>query len=119
MGFCQPTPPIVKLIYYRKDTEMNQDDKHYEFYANAVNVLTSVYDVTLGFRTQSPVFLEEGKPPMIEVSGTCNIRMSPQHAKSLAALLVKQIIEYEDREKVKLPLPPDIQKFWDQCVKKG
>ena len=94
------------------------DDRH-DFYANAVNIVTSIYDVTLHFRTQSPISVEEGKQPIIEVSGSCSVRMSPQHAKSLAALLVKQIADYEDRNNVKLPLPPDIQKLWDECVKKG
>jgi hypothetical protein len=29
-----------------------------EFYANAVSVTMSIYDATLNFRTQSPIFVE-------------------------------------------------------------
>ena len=94
------------------------DIESINFYANAANVTTSVYDVTLQFRTQSPIGSVEGnKPPMIETSGICNVRMSPQHAKSLAALLVRQIIEYEKQFGVKLALPPDMEEFWKDAVK--
>jgi hypothetical protein len=95
---------------------MNGEDR-FDFYANAVSVMTSLYDVTLNFRTQSPVSIEEGRPPVVEVSGTCNVRMSPQHAKSLAALLVKHIIDYEERHSLELPIPPEIQESWRECVK--
>ena len=93
-------------------------DEH-DFYANAVNVITGLYDVTLNFKTQFPVSIREDKKTILEVSKSCNIRMSPQHAKSLAALLVIQVIEYEDTYKTELPIPPEVQEKWDRFVKKG
>jgi len=93
------------------------DDKH-DFYANAVNVITSIYDVTLSFQTRSPIAIEAGKAPIFEASGICSVRMSPQHAKSLAALLIKHISDYEIDNKVELPLPPDIKGFWETYVVK-
>jgi len=88
-----------------------------DFYANAVNVVTSIYDVTLNFRTQSPVSLEPGKDPLLEASGICNVRMSPQHAKALAALLIKHITKYEEDYQLDLPLPDDIAPMWQEHVK--
>jgi hypothetical protein len=93
------------------------DEKHLDFYANAVNVTTGVYDVTLYFRTQSPVFIEEDQQPTMEVSGTCSVRMSPQHAKSLAALLTKHVRQYEQDHELELPVPKNIQEFWKENIK--
>ncbi len=90
------------------------------FYANAVNAATSIWDVTLQFRTQSLVGpIEADKPPVIETSGICNVRMSPQHAKALVALLAIQIIEYENQFKVNLPLPPEMEQMWNSVIVKG
>lgn len=88
-----------------------------EFYANAVNVGTSVYDVTLNFRLQSGEKNQQTEEIIITVSAENNIRMSPQHAKALAALLVNHIKLYEEQFSVDLPLTPDIMKFWEDNVK--
>lgn len=93
-------------------------EKDYEFYANAVNVLTSVYDVTLSFRVQSPVVIEQGKAPVIQASEICNVRMSPQHAKALAAILLKHVIQYEKEHNINLPLPEDVRQIWDEFQKR-
>ena len=94
------------------------NDERFDFYANGVNVVTSIYDVTLHFSTQSPIApVEGGKPPTVEISGTCNVRVSPQHAKSLAALLIKHIADYEKNYSLELPIPENIAKFWTQYVK--
>lgn len=74
------------------------DEKSKNFYANAVNMLGSVYDVTMVFRSQSPQFDDAGRPLIIKdqqvlnVSDELTVRTSPQHAKSMAALLVQQVI---------------------------
>ena len=91
------------------------EDQH-DFYANAVNVTSSIYDVTLNFRTQSPVMMSQGKPPVFEASAVFNVRMSPQHAKALTALLVKHIVDYEAKHHTQLPLPPELQQLWDQVM---
>jgi len=96
---------------------MNDNNEH-DFYANAVNVVTGIYDVTLHFTIQSPVSMKKGEQPVIEVSRICNVRMSPQLAKALATLLVKQVVDYENANKVELPVPPNIQELWNS-VRKG
>ena len=93
------------------------DENKYEFYANAVNVLTSVYDVTLSFRAQSPVVLEPDKAPIMQASEICNVRMSPQHAKALSAILLKHILQYEKENHIKLPLPDDVSQIWNEFQK--
>jgi hypothetical protein len=40
---------------------------------------------------------------MFETTDRCTVRMSPQHAKALAALLVHHIIQYEDAHDLELP----------------
>ena len=53
---------------------------------------------------------------MIEASEVFNVRMSPQHAKALAALLVHHVMGYEKQHNAELPLPPEIQGIWKRCV---
>ena len=93
-------------------------DNPNEFYANAVNIMSSLYDLTLSFRSQTPVLVDPSKPPIIQSSNECNIRMSPQHAKALAALLVDQVRQYEDRFKLELPVEDNIIEIW-KSIKKG
>ena len=94
-------------------------EEEHDFYANAVNVSSTIYDVTLNFRTQSPVFLDQGQQPVIEASAVFNVRMSPQHAKALTALLAKHIKDYEAKYRAQLPLPPELQQLWDQVMSDG
>ena len=90
------------------------EQQRFDFYANNVNVVSGFYDITLQFSTQAPVGpITPGGQPAIETTGLCNIRMSPQHAKALAAILVRHIVQYEDQLKVKLPLPPEIEEMWN------
>jgi hypothetical protein len=88
-----------------------------DFYANTVQVATTLYDVTLHFRVQTHVFVETEQQPQVEAKEVCSIRMSPQHAKSVAALLVRQIAEYEKDNGLDLPVPPNIKEIWDQYCK--
>ena len=99
------------------------DDRPKNFYANAVNIVGSLYDVTMVFRSQSPQLDDLGKPlilnnqPALNVSDEMVVRMSPQHAKSLAALLIQQVILYEKQFNLKLPLPPELEKLWTEYTK--
>ena len=93
------------------------DCEGHDFYANSVQVTTSLYDVTLHFRVQTAVSIEQSQKPVVESKEVCNIRMSPQHAKSVAALLVKQIAEYEKDTGLDLPVPPNIKEIWDEYCK--
>jgi len=94
------------------------------FYANAVNISASVYDVSLAFKTQSPqidvngnVMINQGQP-VIVVEGETTIRMSPQHAKAMAALILKQVLDYEKQFNIVLPLQPELKALWEDNVKK-
>ena len=99
------------------------DEKSKNFYANAVNMSVSLYDVTFVFRSQSPLIDDTGQlmqnngQPLINVSDELVVRMSPQHAKALASLLVKNVIAYEKQFNLTLPLPPEIEQFWKENLK--
>lgn len=88
-----------------------------EFYTNAVNILASLYDVTLNFRSQSPVMVDPTKPPLIQSTGEFSVRMSPQHAKALAALLVEHVKKYEEQFKIDLPIEENILEIWKSNIK--
>jgi hypothetical protein len=92
--------------------------EEHDFYANSVQVTTSLYDVTLYFRVQTPVFTEDqDQEPQVESKQVCSVRMSPQQAKSVAALLVKQISDYEKENGLDLPIPPKIEEIWSKYCK--
>jgi hypothetical protein len=88
-----------------------------DVYTNSVSVTTSIYDALLIFGTRTAVPMQPGQKPLVEVDEKCRIRMSPQHAKSLAALLLKHTIEYEQKHNLRLPIPPEMQQVWDTLVK--
>ena len=92
------------------------DEERTDFYANAVSVMTTIYDMTLQFRTQSAVAIEKNKAPILEASALLNVRMSPQHAKSLAVLLTRHVIDYERQHGVTLPVPPELQQLWASLI---
>lgn len=98
-----------------KGTEMTEDQTH-NAYANAVSVTLGIYDVALHFSTQSPVAVGGDTPPAVVVTDRCAIRMSPQHAKALAALLTHYILKYEKDYSVELPLPASTQDLWDRHI---
>ncbi|MFW6042525.1 MAG: DUF3467 domain-containing protein [Chloroflexota bacterium] len=87
------------------------DEKANHFYANNVNVATSVYDVTLRFTTKTPV--GEGDQLEQKDMAQLNVTMSPQHAKALAAILIKHIRDYERETQIVLPLPPSVGEMWN------
>ncbi|MGD0006678.1 MAG: DUF3467 domain-containing protein [Anaerolineaceae bacterium] len=94
-----------------------------DFYANAAFITTSIYDITFVFKSQTPQIDSAGKmilkdgQPVFEINEEIYIRMSPQHAKALSSLLVKNIIEYEKQFAIQLPLVPEIQMLWDENIK--
>jgi hypothetical protein len=90
------------------------------FYTNAVSVLASLYDVTLQFKTQVPIgTLDPNKIPAIEVTDQFYVRMSPQHAKALAVLLLKNVQDYESQFQTKLVLPPEMEQMWADLIGSG
>ena len=90
----------------------------HDHYTNSVHVITSLYEVVLNFWTETPVgkWVEDEKPTR-EVVDEFRVRMSPQHAKALAALLVKHVREYERQFGTQLVLPPELQMLWDEHAK--
>ena len=88
------------------------------FYANNVNIFTSVYDVTLNFSIRVPTEFdsEAGVVTSTEDTQLVRVRMSPQHAKSLTAVLIKHIKNYEEDQGIELPIPDNMKLLWDQFV---
>jgi hypothetical protein len=88
-----------------------------DFYSNGVAIATSLYEVRLNFRTENAVPSESDGELRVEQTKICNVRMSPQHAKSLAGLLVEHVVKYEKENNLKLPIPPHIEEMWKKHVK--
>jgi len=94
---------------------MDQETKH--FYANATAVFLGVYDVVLKFQTQGPAEKNDvAQESGIQVIDRFDVRMSPQHAKALAALLAKNVLEYEKMFNVQLPITPEIEPYWKEIT---
>lgn len=62
------------------------------YYTNSVEVLTSMYDVQLRIGV-----IEEAGEEGLVIRTTARVFMSPQHAKSLADVLTRNVREYEER----------------------
>jgi hypothetical protein len=88
-----------------------------EFYANAVNIIANLYDVTLNFRAQSPASIDDGKTILVQSTSECTVRMSPQHAKALAVLLVQHITQYEKQFNIALPIEDNLLNLWKTLIK--
>ena len=84
-----------------------------DVYANAVQVISAAWDITLEFSANLPV--DANQPQTIERRNVVRIRMSPQHAKALVPILLGQIKNYE-KEMGPIPLPPDMRKLWSAVV---
>lgn len=92
-------------------------------YVNSVNVLSSVYDFTFLLRNQSPQLQQDGTviqihgTPSLVIADEIMVRMSPQHAKALAAILVENIKHYEETSGFALPVPDEIKQKWEANIK--
>jgi hypothetical protein len=62
------------------------------FYANSVQVLVSLFDVTLIIEQLG--LGAEGEPEMREVA---KLNLSPQHAKALTGVLAQRVAAYESQ----------------------
>ena len=91
-----------------------------DFFSNRVAVSTSLYESLLAFLLISPVAFpkdaDEDDEDEIEVAANVEdmvrVRMSPQHAKALAAILVSQIVHYEKLHGIELPTNPETAALW-------
>lgn len=79
-----------------------------DFYVNTARMATSVYEVLLELARVTPAEMTPGE---IEIE-SIRVRMSPQHAKALAAMLVKHVREYERQYGVQLKVPDEMQALW-------
>ena len=90
-----------------------------EYYANAVNIIANLYDVTLNFRAQSPVSVQpDGSAAMLQATSEVTVRMSPQHAKALAVLLTQHIVNYEKQFNIELPIEDNLMQQWKNLIKR-
>jgi hypothetical protein len=72
-----------------------------DIYTNSVKIYISPYEFVLAIGLQT---IEEPEPKHL-----VNIRMSPQHAKAMAKLFLKNVEEYE-KSIGEIKLPPDLLK---------
>lgn len=87
-----------------------------EMYANDVTIAGSLYEFLFILSTNTPVGqVRDGQPSAIEKKNVVYLRMSPQHAKAMMALLAGNVAGYE-QQFGKLPLPPEIQKGLDMYL---
>lgn len=85
-------------IQASQDIPAKKSDKFIQAYANAAHVEVTAWDFNVLFgelqRTKDGIVVEQ----------TIGVRMSPQHAKAFAAVLVNNIKEYEKHVgEIKLP----------------
>lgn len=71
------------------------------FYANVAQMTTSPYDVIMTFGRRKPGRDEEGG---LVIADAIQVYMSPQHARSVAALLERQLAIYAE---LYGPIPSD------------
>jgi hypothetical protein len=92
-------------------------DQPQEIYANGVQVITSPFEfvLELGLTT---VKLSQipNRPHDTEAQVVARVRLSPHHAKAVAALLVQNVVEFE-RNWGELGLPPELGSIWENVVK--
>jgi hypothetical protein len=86
----------AKLVQRMKDSKarnvtLNHSASVPDFYANHVHVVASLFDINLNFGLVRKADDEE-----VVVDDIATVRMSPQHAKSLAGLLRRKVKDYED-----------------------
>lgn len=71
-----------------------EENKH-ELYSNALTVSNTFFDFTLTFKKENIYESEEGQRK--EVEDVSSVRMSPQLAKALSALLQDNVKQYEEK----------------------
>ena len=97
----EPTTPIVRANVNR---EVEPDPGFVSLYTNDTQIQLTPWDFRLILGQIAGVPTE--KNPTITVRAVAEIRMSPQHAKKIALILMGQIAHYE-KMIGPIPLPPD------------
>lgn len=75
-----------------------------EFYADAFQVTVSPFGVNMTFSLREP------HPSAEKVPGTdmATVRMSPEHAKIMAMMLIRQMRDYERNSGIKIAIPAQV-----------
>ena len=76
-----------------------------EFYADAFQVTTSPFGVNMTFSLRDPHPSPGKLDPGIEIA---RVRMSPEHAKIVAMMLIRQIRDYERSSGIKIAIPSQV-----------
>lgn len=94
-----------------KDIAWQRAPGHQNLYVNNVALAATNFDIQLRLAQTSAV---EGKPVHCEVA---TVFMSPSQAKAMAVLLVRAVGDYEDKNKITIPLPAHLEKYVQHAEK--
>jgi hypothetical protein len=92
-------------------------DEPHEVYANGVQVISSPFEFVLEL-SLTTVKLSQipNRLPDTHAQVVARVRLSPHHAKAVAALLTQNVIEFE-RNWGELGIPPELGTIWDNVIK--
>lgn len=82
-----------KIVRANVNRQMVSSDQFVSIYANDTQIQTSPWDFRFVFGVISSVPTTED--PTIVVRQIGEVRMSPEHAKRIAKVLVQQVVNYE------------------------
>ena len=99
-----PKAPSTAIIRANVNREIVESPAFVSLYANDTQIQLSAWDVRMIFGVISEPATNER--PTIIVKTVGEVRMSPQHAKKIAMILINQLRNYETSVGV-IPLVPD------------
>lgn len=76
-----------------------------DFYADAFQITVTPFGVNMTFSLRDPHPAPGRLVPGTEVA---RVRMSPEHAKIVAMMMVNQIRQYERQSGIKIAIPPQV-----------
>ncbi|MFN7978883.1 MAG: DUF3467 domain-containing protein [Vicinamibacterales bacterium] len=83
----------TEIIRANVNRENVQADNFLSFYANDTQIQVSPWDVRFIFGVIDEPPTQER--PTVRIKSVAEARMSPQHAKKVAEILIRQIVSYE------------------------
>jgi hypothetical protein len=86
---------LAKLRPAKKRREVIQSPEFVSLYANDTQVQLSFWDMRLIFGLITTTAAEE-ENQVIQIKTVGEVRMSPQHAKRVAMILIQQLKRYEE-----------------------
>ena len=76
-----------------------------DFYADAFQVTVTPFGVNMTFSLRDPHPSPAKQVPSTDMA---RVRMSPEHAKIMAMMLIRQIRDYERQSGIKITIPPQV-----------